>query len=138
MKRLSGSFGPWAIFSSRSNISKTVVLATALGLAGCSPSLPERTLDIAASMVLPENVGSKEPIEIVYLWEPGHSFEALSADHKVFVHILDSEGEIIIQDDHSPPMPPDEWQAGEAQQYERWIRLPRSLSLDIIGVRVGL
>jgi hypothetical protein len=115
-----------------------MVLVVALGFAGCSPSLPERRLDVSASIALPEDVGSKEPIRIVYLWEPGHSFEAPLAEYLVFVHILDPEGKIVLQDDHSPPVPVDQWQVGEAQRYERWIRLHRSYALDTIGVRVGL
>ncbi len=116
----------------------TLVLVTALGLAGCSPSVPERTLGVEASISLPEDVAVGGPIGIVYRWDPGDSFETPTSDYMVFVHILGSEGEIISQDDHDPPVPTSQWRVGNTQEYRRWLRLPRSGQSDYVGVRIGL
>ena len=42
---------------------------------------------------------------ITYRWQA----EPLDKDYTVFVHVVDKEGRIVLQDDHKPPTPTSQW-----------------------------
>jgi hypothetical protein len=33
----------------------------------------------------------------------------MDADYTVFVHVVDGQGNIVLQDDHDPPTPTSKW-----------------------------
>lgn len=86
---------------------------------------------------MPESIADGEPIEVRYVWEPGADFQAPAHDYKVFVHLLDAQGQILLQDDHYPAEPTSQWKSGEPLEYIRWLYLPR-VEVEQIRVVAGL
>ena len=68
----------------------------------------------------------------------GYNWNAVptSAPHNAFVHIINSAGTIVIQDDHVPPTPTTQWSG--AVTYTRSIAVPSTLPNGTYPIRVGL
>lgn len=116
-------------------ISLLLLAATA---AACGEEEPVRQLDVEPSVVLPESAPVGQPLDVVYRWVPGPDFSPPSDDYRVYVHLIGPDGEILLQDDHYPPLPTSQWRAGEEVTYKRWIYPPTDLRPDYIDFYVGL
>ena len=97
----------------------TIALVGAL-LTACGPS-PERTLDVTPGLEMPASLPAGHPLDMRYEWTPASDFSPPADDYKVFVHIVDPEGNIVMQDDHYPPVPTSQWQPGETVSYQHWL-----------------
>ena len=64
------------------------------------------------------------PIEATYRFELGQDMSSLDKDYTVFVHFLDSHDELLFTDDHQPPQPTSNWQAGSTNEYSRTVFVP--------------
>ena len=64
------------------------------------------------------------PVEMTYRFTPAVDGLGESEDYRVFVHFLTDSGEMMFTDDHSPPVPTTEWQAGREVVYERRVLVP--------------
>lgn len=69
---------------------------------------------------------------LAYNWFGG----PLDRNLKVFVHFVDANGKIFLQDDHVPPLPTTQWN-GNAN-YVRTIAVPASMPRQSYSVLVGL
>jgi len=75
------------------------------GLAGCTGGDQIRRVAVEPTVQLPESVALGEPLHFEYTWTPASEFTAPKDDYKIFVHLLDPQGRIVLQDDHYPPEP---------------------------------
>lgn len=71
-------------------------------------------------MAKPENPQAqpKAGFRITYCWKT----VPMDKDYLVFVHFLDKDGKIILQDDHKPPIPTSKWEG--LVEYTHTIPLP--------------
>ena len=62
----------------------------------------------------------------------------LNGDHMVFVHFLDTDGELMWTDDHEPPMPVRQWKPGDTVEYTRTMFIPKFPYVGQTRVEVGV
>ncbi len=115
-----------------------ILLAVSTQAVACFMGEPERTIDVAPSVEMPDSVEWGEPFQIVYRWMPGESIPEEPGDYIVFVHFLDSDGQIVAQDDHVPPVPTSQWREGQPVEYGRWFRFPVPEAHEYVDVMLGL
>ena len=53
------------------------------------------------------------------------SAPAVTEDDTVFVHFLDTDGELMWTDDHQPPVPTTHWKPGQTIEYSRTMFVPK-------------
>ena len=78
------------------------------------------------------------PIEMRYRFAVAADAPALDADYWVFVHFLDTDGELMWTDDHEPPTPVRQWKAGSTIEYTRTMFIPKFPYVGRTRVEVGL
>jgi len=116
-----------------------VVLFVGIAAVGCGGQEPSRRVDVSVTVDLSDSVPAGSPFDIGYTWTPGEGFEPPADDLRIFVHLVDPEGNIIDQDDHFPPLPTSQWSAGHPVEYRREpIYLDPDLRLDYVDVYVGM
>ena len=59
-------------------------------------------------------------------------------DYRVFVHVIDSDGEPVWEDDHDPPIPTTAWKTGQVIEYERADFVPLFSYVGDATLQVGL
>jgi hypothetical protein len=64
--------------------------------------------------------------------------QLFSDDYWVFVHFLDSDGELMWTDDHQPPTPTKAWKPGSTIEYTRTMFVPKFPYVGEAHVEVGL
>jgi hypothetical protein len=109
------------------------------GAAGCRPA-PDAEPPVATPSVTVSRtdvpVGS--PIDMEYRFVVAPNVPALAEDYSVFVHFLDSDGELMWTDDHQPPTPVRQWRPGSTVQYSRTMFVPKFPYVGETTVHVGL
>lgn len=115
-----------------------LALVAVLVLAGaCSGERGIAQLDVTGALDLPPSVPLGEPLRLAWTWTPGPEFAAPSEDYKIFVHLIDPQGNILLQDDHYPAEPTSQWKSGQPVSYERWLYVPE-LAVDSVDIVAGL
>jgi hypothetical protein len=65
------------------------------------------------------------PLEVTYKWTVEAGARPIPADHRAFVHFLDSSNKtVVFNDDHVPVPPPDQWKPGQTYTYTRTVFIP--------------
>ena len=59
------------------------------------------------------------PIATTYRFTVAATAPELTEDYRVFVHFLDSDGELMWTDDHEPAVPTSQWRPGQIVTYRR-------------------
>ena len=131
---------PTPLFRERPRPALTVfalALVAAVASAACAA---DETLqvDVQVQLDLPESVALGEPLDIGFVWTPASEFGAPADDYRVFVHMIDPDGNILLQDDHYPPQPTSQWRAGQVEEYRRWYDPPNSIEAEYLDFVVGL
>lgn len=116
----------------------TVATVFAMSVVGCGGDDVTRSVDATVELDLPESVPQGSPFDIGYTWTPAEGFEAPPEDYKVFVHLVDPDGNIVAQDDHYPPLPTTQWVAGEPVTYRHWVYPDPDLRPDYFDFYVGM
>ena len=77
------------------------------------------------------------PLQITYKFvvAPDAKF---AEDYRVFVHVVDADGEQIWDDDHNPPVPTSQWQPGQTVEYTRTLFVPVFPYVGDATLQVGL
>ena len=65
------------------------------------------------------------PIEMMYRFVVSPNAPAFSENDVVFVHFLDTDGELMWTDDHQPPVPTTQWKPGQTVEYSRTMFVPK-------------
>jgi hypothetical protein len=80
-----------------------------------TPSLTLARADAAIGM----------PIEMSYRFVVAENAPRIAEDDVVFVHFLDTDGELMWTDDHQPPVPTTAWTPGRTIEYSRTMFVPK-------------
>jgi mannosyltransferase len=73
--------------------------------------------------------------ELVLIWQAMASIET---DYTLFVHVLDADGETMVNADHLPPRPMREWRPGQIVPDRVTLTLPPDLPAGDYRIEVGL
>ncbi len=122
----------------RTHLAGFVPLCAVLALSGCAGEDVSRAVAASVSLDLPDSLPAGSPFDIGYTWTPSADFDPPSDDYLVFVHLVDPDGNIAVQDDHYPPVPTSQWQAGEPVTYRRWIYPDPEQQADYYDFFVGI
>ncbi len=84
-----------------------------------------------------DRVSIGSPVTLTYRFEvaPNATFDG---DYRVFVHVLDPEGEQLWTDDHDPAVPTSRWKPGQKIEYSRTLFVPSYPYIGEAKIRVGL
>ena len=114
-----------------------VVLSVALCC--CQGRLGEETRPITASFETDkQRVAVGSPLEMHYRFDIAPESEPISKNNTVFVHFVNSQGELLFTDDHEPPTPTSSWQSGTTIEYRRTFFVPLSSPPGALSVQIGL
>jgi hypothetical protein len=77
------------------------------------------------------------PIDITYRFvvAPDARFDQ---DYRVMMHVVDTDEEMIWNDDHTPPVPTSRWKPGETVEYTRTIFVPVYPYVGEASIQIGL
>ena len=78
------------------------------------------------------------PIEMTYRFVVSPNAPAFTEDDVVFVHFLDTDGELMWTDDHQPPKPMMQWKPGQTIEYSRTMFVPKFPYSGETQIELGL
>ena len=84
-----------------------------------------------------DRVAIGSPVKFTYKYEVAQGAK-IDGDYRVFVHVLDPDGEQLWVDDHEPSVPTSKWQPGQTVDYTRTVFVPNYPYIGEAQVRVGL
>ena len=117
-----------------------VVLAMVVVLAlGCGRAQDTEMPVATPSVTVGQNdaaIGT--PLEMAYRFVVAPSAQAFAEDYWVFVHFLDTDGELMWTDDHPPPVPTRGWKPGQTIEYPRTMFVPKFPYVGQTRIEVGL
>ena len=103
-----------------------------------------RTEDTAQPVATPSVTMSRpeaavgSPIDLRYRFVVANNAPAFAEDYWVFVHFVDTDGELMWTDDHQPPTPTRQWKPGATIEYPRTMFIPKFPYTGETRVEVGL
>jgi len=101
-------------------------LACMAVVAGCGRTQEAETPVATATVTLARgDAAIGMPIEMKYRFVVGPNAPKLPDDATVFVHFLDSDGELMWTDDHQPAVPVRQWKPGQTIEYSRTMFVPK-------------
>jgi hypothetical protein len=91
-----------------------------LALLAIVATLAFTTFTRAADETTPADLRARPEygVAITYRWQAA----PMAKDYSIFVHLLDAQGRMVMQDDHAPPMPTSKWNG--PVEYTRNLHLP--------------
>src|SRR5687768_8615665 len=103
------------------------LLGAALAVAGgCSRAADNAPAVATPTVTLTSDTASiGSPIEMRYRFAVAPDATAFDENYWVFVHFLDTDGELMWTDDHEPPTPTREWKPGATVEYTRTMFIPK-------------
>lgn len=114
----------------------TALVALCVGSVSCRRAEPALAPMATPSIKLNHDkapLGS--PMDITYRFEVSRAFDQ---DYRVFVHVLDPDGELMWNDDHMPPVPTSQWKPGATVEYTRTIFVPIFPYVGEASIRLGM
>jgi hypothetical protein len=106
---------------------------------GCARTQQQETPVATATVTLPRpDAAIGMPIEMSYRFVVGQSAPRITEDDTVFVHFLDSDGELMWTDDHEPPVATTQWKPGQTIEYSRTMFVPKFPYSGETSVVIGL
>jgi hypothetical protein len=78
------------------------------------------------------------PVDVTYRFQVAQAAPAFDENYLVFVHFLDTDGELLWTDDHQPPTPTTQWKAGQTIEYRRTMFVPKFPYVGDTRVEIGL
>lgn len=78
------------------------------------------------------------PIDLAYRFAVAGDAPPFTEDYWVFVHFLDTDGELMWTDDHEPPTPTRQWKPGSTVEYQRTMFIPKFPYVGQTRVEIGL
>ena len=77
-------------------------------------------------------------LEMAYQFTVLPQIGMLTEPHRVRVHFLDPDGEVLFTDDHDPPAPTTAWRPGETITYLRRVYIPLRPYIGSTSITLGL
>ncbi len=108
-------------------------------LAGCARKAPQEPPAATVSLSLGHSrVPLGSPVELKFRFVPARGVK-IDGDYTVFVHFLEAGSrEMMWTDDHQPPVPTSQWQAGQPVEYTRTMFTPVYPYVGQATVELGL
>ena len=78
------------------------------------------------------------PLEMTLRFTVSPDLTPMTEDYRVFVHVVDDNGEQIWTDDHDPPTPTSTWRPEQVVEYSRRIMVPLYPYIGEASITVGL
>jgi hypothetical protein len=124
--------------SSRSGWLATV-LALVLAIAGCGRT-EENEKPVATPTVTLAGTSAAvgAPLDMKYRFVVASDAPPFAEDYWVFVHFLDTDGELMWTDDHLPPTPTRQWKPGSTIEYSRTMFVPKFPYVGETRIDVGI
>ena len=114
-------------------------IASVAGAAGCSKRATSEPPLATPSLVLNHaRAALGSPIEVTYKFVVAADAPKVEQRYRVFVHFLDSSGELMWTDDHEPPVATTEWTPGKTIAYARTVFVPIYPYVGDATIRLGL
>jgi hypothetical protein len=102
------------------------LLAVAALAAACGRTQQAEAPVATPSLTLARNDAAiGMPIEMTYRFVVAPNAPRIAENDVVFVHFLDTDGELMWTDDHEPPVPTTEWAPGRTIEYPRTMFVPK-------------
>lgn len=116
----------------------TMLLALATAAAACGGTRTDEPPVATPSFASERSrVPLGSPIELTYTFDVAREAK-IDGDYRVFVHFLDSEGELMWTDDHTPVPPTTAWKPGQKVSYSHTMFVPVYPYVGDARVRLGL
>lgn len=112
-----------------------VVTAAAVA---CGGERVEPGLATPALTISPSRAALGSPVEMTVKFVVASDAPAFGEDYRVFVHVMDQDGENLWRDDHDPPTPTTGWKPGQTIEYSRTSFVPVVPYNGPATVQVGL
>jgi hypothetical protein len=96
------------------------VCATASCSKGEDTTPAVATAEVALSRA---RVALGSPVDVTYRFKVAET-KIPAGKHRVFVHMLDADEELMWTDDHEPPTAPADWTPGQTVEYSRTVFVP--------------
>lgn len=122
----------------RSNSIIALAIAASLAAASCGRSRTDEPAVASPTFSADRPrapLGS--PLELTYKFQVAPEAR-IDGDYMVFVHFLDSEGDLMWTDDHRPNPPTTQWKPGQTVSYSRTMFIPVYPYVGEARVRLGL
>ncbi|HEY3161670.1 MAG TPA: hypothetical protein VGJ78_22040 [Vicinamibacterales bacterium] len=105
---------------------RVYLLAVAALAAACGRTQQAEAPVATPSLTLARNDAAiGMPIEMTYRFVVAPNAPRIAENDVVFVHFLDTDGELMWTDDHEPPVPTTEWAPGRTIEYPRTMFVPK-------------
>src|SRR5262245_30661289 len=118
---------------------KACGLTTALLLGACGRAQPIETPVATPSVTVARpDAAIGMPIDMDYRFAVAANAPGFSEDDTVFVHFLDTDGELMWTDDHEPPVPTSQWKPGQTIEYSRTMFVPKFPYSGDTSVVIGI
>ena len=117
-----------------------VVLCVAALVAGTACRKKEQELPPVATPSVTVNhdkVPLGSPLDITYKFVVANDAK-FDEDYRVMMHVMDTDEEMIWNDDHNPPVPTRQWTPGQTIEYTRTIFVPIYPYVGEASIEVGL
>jgi hypothetical protein len=115
-----------------------LVGAATVTLAGCGGKKDEAPPVASVSVSMSrDRVAIGSPVRFTYRFDVAQNAK-IDGDYRVFVHVLDPDGERLWDDDHQPSVPTSQWKPGQQVEYTRTVFVPNYPYIGEARVRVGL
>jgi hypothetical protein len=112
-----------------------------LGVAFAACSSPPETaqpLATPAAKLASGDVAVGAPVDVTYRFTVAKDAPAFASDFTVFVHFLDTDRELLWDDDHMPATPTRQWKPGQTIEYTRTMFVPKLRHTGATTMEVGL
>ena len=120
-------------------IGLVLVAVAAVALCGCrrKPAAEPPVATPSLTLSKPKApLGS--PIDITYRFDVAPDAPPFKEAYRVFVGVVDSDDELMWNEDHNPPIPTTEWKPGQKIEYTRTVFIPIYPYIGEASIHVGL
>lgn len=115
-----------------------VVVATMAAGVGCRRKEPAAPPIATPTVTLNhERAALGSPLEITYKFVVANG-AVLDQDYYVMSHIVDADGQMMWDDDHTPPVPTSQWKPGQTLEYTRTVFVHVYPFVGDASIQVGL
>src|SRR5262245_34112602 len=110
-------------------------LPFAMGCGSKEPAAPP--VATAAVQLSRQKAPLGSPVDISYKFVVANDAQ-ITEDHRVMLHVVDTDNELLFTFDHNPPVPTSQWKPGQTVEYTRTEFIPVYPYVGEANVQVGL
>lgn len=126
------------IIPARSVVRAGLVGVCLLPVAACSKGDKAPPVAVVTFQSNKSRITLGSPVELTYGFNVA-SDAKINGDYRVFVHVVDPDGNVLQwNDDHDPPIPTSQWKPGQKVQYTRTEFVPVFPYVGEVTVEIGL